>query len=277
MINSKFVWTLFRAFSIGLFLTVPLNVSLSSQIKKTPPAGNPTFPVEEYSAWLKVQVDPSIKDADKVAYTIDTFFNIKYKSWMKLELLDFGFLFDRHNAQGAEDYAYERGFYNLWMVAWRNPRYPRQSIDSYKYEPSYRQLSIDEDRATARVRPNATIVVSDTKETTSTPWQEHTFTLIHKNDLWLIRSVVSHDEMRDVYPPGQGTDFQKIAEHLYENEEKALIKDEAEFIELLKKDPSLQQHFLSRKYETICDKQLVMVVKGIYLRVFSGLAFGVPY
>jgi hypothetical protein len=245
--KKQFFWTVVLIFAIGLFFTVGLDALASPQEgKKTPLAGNPIFPDEEYSAWMKVQVDPSIKDADKVVCTIDTFFNIKYKSWMKLELLDFGFLFDRLNAQGAEDYAYERGFYNMWMVAWRNPRYPRQSLDSYKYEPSYRQLSVDEDRATVRVRPNATIVMSDTKRTSSTPWQEHTFTLIHKNDLWLIRSVVSHDEMRDIYPPGQGTDFQKIADSLYEDEEKALIKQEAEFNESMK-DPKAQQIFLSSR------------------------------
>ena len=166
----------------------------------------------------------------------------------------------------------------MWMVAWRNPRYPRNSLESYKYEPSYRQLSVDEERATVRVRPNATIVISDTKETSSTPWQEHTFTLIHKNDLWLIRSVVSHDEMRDVYPPGQGTDFQKIADSLYEDEEKALIKQEAEFEELMKKDPGLQQEILRRQMERHIQRAyMVTVIKEIYLKVLPGLALCVPH
>jgi hypothetical protein len=242
MIKNKFVWTLFRAFSIGLFLTVALNVSLSSQIKRTALAGNPSFPAEVYNEWMKVQVDSSVKDADKVACTIDTFFNLKYKSWMKLELLDFGFLFDLKNATAKEDYAYERGLYNLMLTAWRNPKRPRISIDSYKYEPSYRQLSVNKDKATARIRPNAVIVVSDTKAVDSTPWQEHTFTLIYKNGLWLIRSLVTADEMHNAYP--HGSDFQKIADCLYEKEEESQIEGEAELAILLKKDPRLQQEIL---------------------------------
>jgi hypothetical protein len=245
MIKNKFVWTLFRAFSIGLFLTVALNVSLSSQIKRTALAGNPSFPAEVYNEWMKVQVDSSVKDADKVACTIDTFFNLKYKSWMKLELLDFGFLFDLKNATAKEDYAYERGLYNLMLTAWRNPKRRRLSIDSYKYEPSYRQLSVNKDKATARIRPNAVIVLSDTKAVDGTPWQEHTFTLIHKNGLWLIRSLVTADEMHNAYP--HGSDFQKIADCLYEKEEKSQIEGEAELAILLKKDPRLQQRFLPKK------------------------------
>jgi len=83
--------------------------SVDGQTKKTPLVGTVIFPEAEHNEWFRAQADPSLDDAEKVAWTIDTFFNLKYKSWIKLALLDFGFLFDRQSAEGEEDYAYERG------------------------------------------------------------------------------------------------------------------------------------------------------------------------
>jgi hypothetical protein len=275
MIKNKFVWTLFRAFSVGLFFTVPLNVSLSSQIIRTPLAGTPSFPAEEYNEWLKVQVDSSVKDADKVACTINTFFNLKYKSWMKLELLDFGFLFDLKNATAKEDYTYERGLFNLMLVAWREFNTPPNSLESYKYEPKYSLLSVDKDKAKVRMNPYGTIVHTDKSSDGTTPWQEHTFTLVHKNDLWLIRSVLSSDEMRDVYP--HGTNFNKALKSEREYFQKEQIKEEAEFA-ILMKDPRMQQHILRKKIRSHIQRAyIVTVVKEIYLRVFPGLALCVPH
>jgi hypothetical protein len=48
--------------------------------------------------------------------------------------------------------------------------------------------------------------------------------------------------MHNAYP--HGSDFQKIADCLYEKEEESQIEGEAELAILLKKDPRLQQEIL---------------------------------
>ncbi len=198
--------TILLSFSIAALFSIALNGGPQSpRTKRTPLAGIVTFPAVEHNEWEKVQLDPSLKDADKIVNTIDTFFNLKFKSRMKHVLLDFGFLFDRKSANGAEDYAYERGLCYSWIIAWRE-RTPPDSIESYKYEPKYSQLSIDKNKANVRVSPKAQVVSSALGGMTlNASLTEHTFTLIRKGGQWLVNGIVCSDEMRKVYPPG--TDF----------------------------------------------------------------------
>ncbi len=242
---SHFFWAILRLFLTAVFLMGALNVGqLNAQTKRTPLIGIVSFPAVEYNEWLKVQVDPSIKDADKVAWTIDTFFNLKYKSWMKLELLDFGFLFDRKNANGAEDYAYERGFYYSWIIAFRE-RTPPDSIESYKYEPKYSRLSVDNDKAEVRVYPKTLVVSSNPKGLTlDGSFTEHTFSLIYRGGLWLIRGVVCTDEQRRIYP--HGTDFDEAIKKARKDNQEWEKKQAEEEAELMK-DPELQRRLLRRK------------------------------
>jgi hypothetical protein len=248
--KKRLIWKILLLFSIAVFFTGALNAGPISAQKKTPLVGTATYPPVEYNEWLKVQLNPSLKDADKVACTIDTFFNLKYKSWMKLALLDFGFLFDRKSANGAEDYAYERGLYYSWLTIWRECNTPPNSIDSYKYEPKYFQLSVDKNKARVRVNPLTLIVHSNSKGITDNgPFTEHVFTMIHKNDLWLIRSVVSTDEMRARYP--HGTDFDEALKKERKVFKEWQDKQDDEEAELMK-DPKSQRLLLhGRVYQII--------------------------
>ena len=200
----------FLLVSIAVFLAGGINAGqINPETKRTPLAGAVTFPAVEHNEWEKAQLDPSLKEADKIAGTIDTYFNLKYRSWMKLALFDFGFLFDRKSANGAEAYAYERGLYHFFLVGWREFNTPPHSIESYKYEPIYYELSVDKNRARVRVFPRTTVVSSYPKgRPEAGSFAEHVFTLILKGGQWLIDGVVCKDEVRPNYP--HGTDFNDV-------------------------------------------------------------------
>jgi hypothetical protein len=222
----------------GILIATALWATLGSQQKQTQLAGLASFPSEEYSAWLNVQMNPSIINADKVSCTINTFFDLKYKGWLKLELPDFGFLFDLSDDKAAEDYAYERGLFHLLLTGWRSSN---NSLESYQYQPKYYQLSVDDDIATVRVNPDALITHNDPKGVvTSSPWTEHVFTLVLKDNLWIIKSVVCSDPTHNLHP--HGSDFNKLARDLRENIQKEQIKEEAE-IAILMRDPRIQERF----------------------------------
>lgn len=256
--KKQHLWTIVLLLSAGIFLPGTLNAGLNNpQTIKTPLVGVVTFPAVEYNEWLKVQMDPSINDADKIASTIDTFFNLKYKSWMKLELLDFGFLFDRKNVKGAEDYAYERGLYYFFLVAWREFNTPSHSIESYKYEPIYNQLSADKHKARIIVYPKASVVRSYPKGITEQgSFAEHAFTMIQQGNRWLIRGVVGGDEMRAVYH--HGTNFNEVLKKerkAFQEWPKKQAEEEAELL----KDPDVQKEILHRKMQREMRKRRVVI------------------
>jgi len=243
MIKSRFLLIILWAFSIGIFVTVIFNVPLAAQIKRTPLAGNAIIPNEDYNAWLKVQMDSSIADKDKVACTVNTFFNVKYKSWVKLELLDFGFLFDMSDEAAREDYAYERGFYHVMLTAWRDD--PITALKSYKYEPKFYQLSITNSEARAKIHPIAILIHKNRKVPDgNTPWTDHDFILVHKNNLWLIKRVTCDDPLHNIYP--HGSDFNRIAMEVRKCNQEVEKQQEAEEAKLMK-DPRAKQELIRRK------------------------------
>jgi hypothetical protein len=243
MIKSRFLLIVLWAFSIGIFVTVVFNVPLTAQIKRTPLAGNAIIPNEDYSAWLKVQMDPSIADKDKVTYTVNTFFNVKYKSWVKLELLDFGFLFDMSDEAAREDYAYERGFYHVMLTAWRDD--PITALKSYKYEPKFYQLTVTNSEARAKINPICTLIHRNPRVPDGyTPWAVHDFILVHKNYLWLIKRVTSDDPVHNQFP--RGSDFNRIAKELRKRTQEEEAKQKAAMAQLMK-DPRLKQDLIIRR------------------------------
>ncbi len=243
-----------QVISIAAFITGALSVgSMSAQTKKTLLIGTVVFPEAEHGEWLKVQADASLGDAEKVRKTVDTFFDLKYKSWIKLALLDFGFLFDRQTASGEEYYAYERGLHYLWMIAWREFHTPPNSIESFKYEPNYYQFSVETENARVKVFPKTSIVRSFPKgRADDGSFALHDFTLILKGGQWLIESVVCVDEMRKIYP--HGTDFDEVIRkdrRYFQSEETKMAAN-----------PAMERHFIQKK-KLQDDQTMVWLAKAM--------------
>ena len=231
----------FVGLSIILIFSALSAISLLPQVEITPLAGVSVFAQEDYDSWLKCQLDPSIPDEKKIASTINSYFNIKYKSWVRLELLEFNFLFDMNDASAREDYAYERGLYHLMLTSWKHYN---NALESYKYEPKFYELSVDNNMAHVKVAPEARVKHRDPKIIDSgTPWSAHVFSLVKNNNLWFIRSVTCDDSTHNLHP--HGSDFNRIARELIKRatqEEKKQILRMAK----MKEDPRLKPRVLPK-------------------------------
>ncbi len=215
------------AFCMGLFMASSFLVSSVPREKQTPIAGVAIFPNEEYGDWLRMQLNPAFGNREKIISTINTFFILKYESWLKETLFDFGFLFDQDDAKALEDYAYERGLLHLSLEGWR---YSNTLLESYQYEPNFYKVLIGKSEATVEMRPNAHLVHRHTQgRISSSPWTEHEISLILKGDRWLIKRIVCDDPVHNIYP--HGSDFEKIAATLPDRIRDELAKDEARIAE----------------------------------------------
>lgn len=209
---------------IGLFMASSFLVSSLPKEKQTPIAGVAIFPNEEYGDWQKMQLNPAFGNREKIISTINTLFILKYESWLKKTLLDFGFLFDQDDAEALEDYAYERGLLYLSLEGWR---YSNTLLKSYQYEPNFYKVSIGKSEATVKMRPNANLVHLHTQgRISSSPWTEHKISLILKSDRWLIKRIVCDDPAHNIYP--HGSDFEKLAATLPDRNRDELAKHEGE-------------------------------------------------
>jgi len=118
-------------------------------------------PGNEYQAWLQIQSDPSLDDSEKIKSTVTTFFRVVFESWLEKKWHDFGFLFDQADPVAMADYAYEKGFHQVWIARWRD--YGIQ-MPSYDFQPRYLRYSKDSDRAKTQATAEARLRFSDNPE-----------------------------------------------------------------------------------------------------------------
>ncbi len=254
-----------------------LTLCLFAYAQKTNLAGNVVFPENEYNEWLRIQLDPNLEAEDKIKSTVNSFFLIKYESWVKGTLLDFGFLFDEANPQACEDYAYERGLMHYLLEGWK-------LIDNllivYEYTPKFYDLKTDGKKATVAMRPKASIFrrISPDREDNG-PWTVYTISLELLSGHWLIRSIQCDDELHESCP--HGTDFEQLASALPDEWRKWDAKVESahqgrmqndpryrEFIE--KRRKARQEHLIKQRQEEEERLQIYNEIAGVYIFKFEG-------
>lgn len=192
---------------MGLFTRITFSINL-----QTPLAGNPIYSEKEVNEWTDLQKDSNLSVEDKIKATINTYFTLKYESYKRGELLDFGFLFDLANPQASEDYAYERGLLYYMLTGWKHNK---TLLISYNFDLLFYQFEILNDHATVETYPLARVVHMDSPDRVdSHTWFMHKFSFIKKDGCWVIEGLISSDMNHNLFPPG--TDFNKLAENLPE-------------------------------------------------------------
>ena len=205
-------------------------------------AGAALFPNENYKEWVEAQNDPTIGERSKIVNTINTYFIIKYESWLKETLLDFGFLFDQTDEVAFEDYAYERGLLHLRLTGWR---YSNTLLNQYDYEPEFYKISVVKNIAKVIMRPHSTVIFhDDPKSMYEGASANHEFELVSQNGNWILQRVKCYDPAHNLHP--HGSDFNKIAADLIERTEADLANEQANALEL-SKDPRIASRALIRQ------------------------------
>jgi len=212
--------------------------------EKTPLAGEPVFPKKEYSDWLKQQGDPFLETEAKIKSTVNTFFLVKYESWVSGKLMDFNFLFDQSDPQAHEDYAYERSLMHYLLEGWK---YIGNLLSHYEYEPKFYDLKIEGKKATVMMRPKAGIIHRKTPDVIDNgPWTDYIFKLEFVSGNWLIKSIRCNDELHESYP--HGTNFEQLALDLPDKIKAFNDTAEAEHRERMQNDPKYKE-FIERRRE----------------------------
>jgi len=229
-----------RVFPISVAFIITLFPTLSGQapkpINKTKLAGVAIFPERLSADWHARQRDPKLDEEAKIKSTIETFFIIKYESWVKGELLDFGFLFDQADPRASEDYAYER---SLMFYLLEGYKYADYLLARYDYRPNFYDLAIDGDKAKVAMRPKGTFVERKRpNKIENSVWTDYQFSLERLDGIWLIKSVSCDDENHAAYP--HGTDFAQLASSIPERE-KEYEAWEREHQRALEADPEYRE------------------------------------
>jgi len=236
------------AFRMSLFLFVGILlstflVSTVAQNKQTSLAGTTLFPNENYEGWVETQNDPTIGERSKIINTVNTYFIIKYESWLKEMLLDFGFLFDQTDEVAFEDYAYERGLLHLMLTGWR---YSNTLLNHYDYKPEFNKISLVKNNAKVIMRPHSTVIFRDDPnsmyEGAST---DHEFELVSQNGNWLIQSIRCNDPAHNIHP--RGSDFNQLAATLIERTKADLANEKDNALELSEDPRIAARAFLRQK------------------------------
>jgi len=163
------------------------------------------FPSQEAETWLQTQFDDSHSNEAKIKSTIDTYFKLKYESFILQQFREFNFLFNPQNSAAQELSNYEKNLLTLMIVAW-NHQYI--NIIRYDYKPKYYNIFIKGKIASVSMWPNADIVHIDTPERIDcTPWTSHFLTMAWQDGCWYIQKDVTDDEWHFLYP--LGTNFEK--------------------------------------------------------------------
>lgn len=201
--------TLLAMFFCLLLAETPLSPVHSAQTR-APLAGSVVFPKPEHDAWLQIQENQTLEAEDKIISTINTYFRLKFESWLRGTLLDFGFVFNLNDNNAWNDYAYERGIFHVNITGWK---LYNMLLTSYEYLPEFRKIEVDGDKALVHMFPEAWISTHPTPDRTDpTPWCDHTFELVLLGGQWLIQKITCDDPFYYAHP--RGTDFDKAAESL---------------------------------------------------------------
>jgi hypothetical protein len=244
-LNSKqLISKTFLILFLGLMQVLSSSLSAHSFQEKTPLAGDPVFPKKEYNDWLNRQQDPFLETEAKIKSTVNTFFLIKYESWVNGALLDFALLFDQSDPQAQEDYAYERGLMHHLLEGWK---YIGNLLSHYEYEPKFYDLKIEGKKAIVMMRPKAGIVHRKTPDVIHNgPWTDYIFKLEFVSGQWLIKSIHCNDELHEIYP--HGTDFEQLALALPDEIKAFNDTAEAEHREKMQND-SRYREFIEKRRE----------------------------
>jgi hypothetical protein len=230
-----------------LTLVGTASAQVNAQGSKTKIAGQAVHPDKLYSEWRQAQSNPDLKPEDRVKPTVNTFFIIKYESWVQGTLLDFSFLFDQTDPQAHEDYAYERGLMHYLLEGGKYG--DNNLLLRYEYQPKFYDLKINEREATVVMRPKAGIVHRRAPQRVDNgPWTDYVFTLELAGGQWLIRKVLCDDELHEAYP--HGTDFVQLAADLLarlEADNAKVAKAEVEHRKKIQKDPEYRKFIEGRQ------------------------------
>jgi hypothetical protein len=260
-----FINFLRQRFVLFLFLSIFLCPALfASQTTKL--AGKATFPDKEYNEWRMTQFNPDLNAEEKIKSTVNTFFVIKYESWVKGILFDFDFLFDQSDAQAHEDYAYERGLMYLSLEAWK---FQDSLLECYEYLPRFYEFKVDGQKATLIMIPEASIFFRTAPNmSVSGPWIDHMFSLELISGQWLIKKVSCDDERHEIYP--HGTDFEKLAETIPERQKEFDAKVQKEYRERMQNDPKFMEIQDRRRLAKLLKSDRYLYPLTSYWRSFSG-------
>lgn len=212
-----------------------------------------TVPDQQHKDWQAAQRSSALDTESKIKSTIDAFFIIKYESWVRGELLDFGFLFDQTDPQGQENYQYELGVmhyqlagYKAWDIL----------LARYEYLPTFYKLSIEENKARVMMRPTGDVFLRRRPNNPEySAWTDYVFSLESVEGCWLVKSVSCGDPDHKQFP--HGTDFAQLAVSLTDTIKAQIAEANAK--DLTRRKGSLSPQSESPRTLTYFDK-----ISGFY-------------
>ncbi|MHB1416244.1 MAG: hypothetical protein ACYC1C_13430, partial [Chloroflexota bacterium] len=71
------------------------------------------------AAYRAAQADPSLTEEQKVRSAVDTYFTLRYESYLRDEALDLGIVVDTSSKEGKTLHDYELGRLQYWLQGWR--------------------------------------------------------------------------------------------------------------------------------------------------------------
>jgi len=215
------------------------------------------FPKKEYQDWLQIQQNPNLDDYEKIKSTITTYFQVVFESWSEKKWLDFGFLFDQTDPEAMADYAYEKGFHQVWIARWRD--YGIQ-LNRYDFQPRFLRYSKDNNQAKTQATPDAKLIFRDTPDRFENSSLGYLyFSLVKQNEKWLLNGVRSDSPKHNVFP--KGSNFDKLVEEIPSSIE--IIETESELMQSLKKHRSPRNQQRLKIMQKQLEKPHIMTLKDI--------------
>lgn len=242
-----------------LFILIMSYTALSSPLGQNQKIATEklNFPKKEYQDWLQTQQNPGLDDQAKIKSTVTTFFIVIFESWLKREWLDFGFLFDQADPEAKADYAYEKGFHQVWIARWHE--YGIRMV-RYDFQPRFLRYSKDNNQVKTQATPDARLIFSDTPdrfENSSLGYLD--FSLAKQNEKWLLTGVRSGSPKHNILP--KSSDFDKLIEEIPDSIE--IIETESELMQSLKKHGSPRNQERLKIMQKQLEKPHIMTLQDV--------------
>lgn len=178
--------------------------------------------------WADSETLDSANDSTQIANTLNMYIDTKCLSIKNLQFIDFPELFDMQGKDAENVYNYEAGRVKYYI---ESLKYTNDSLTDYSFNVDILDSAVNDDsaRVEAKVAINNYYSYMDGQIETNN--SNHIFTLVKRENQWLIANDEYSDEFKDAYK--SGTDFEELANNIASEEQK-FIKEQAELKKELK-------------------------------------------
>lgn len=178
--------------------------------------------------WADSETLDSASDSTQIANTLNTYIDTKCLSIKSLQFIDFPELFDMQSKDAEKVYNYEAGRVKYYI---ESLKYTNDKLTDYSFNVDVIDSTVNDNKATVEAKVDINNYYSYMDGQIETNNSSHIFTLVKRDNQWLIANDEYLDEFKDAY--GYGTDFEELVQNIASEEQK-FIKEQAELEKKLK-------------------------------------------